>query len=210
MSGYIGYSRSVNSQIAIEDYEVPLSHINKRFLEQFLENAVFENDSGEYFRLTTEQIDELKKYPVKIWKTKAKQIGYSSYHHASKHYNVVYHYDMKSVALELLEYGYKPDFMEILQKTMRQDEQTQKRAKAIRKYGKRSILHRVQILVVKDILLKYASMFEYHNLVEQYDFDSLRHRIDRKKLTDIDYKNNLLEVLIGSVFFDMCWERDNH
>ena len=35
-SGYVGYSRSVRSQNAIEDYEVPLSFINKSLVENFL------------------------------------------------------------------------------------------------------------------------------------------------------------------------------
>lgn len=35
-SGYIGYSRSVRSQKAIEDYELPLSLINKSIIESFL------------------------------------------------------------------------------------------------------------------------------------------------------------------------------
>lgn len=87
-SGYVGYSRSVRSQKAIEDYEVPLSFINKNLVEDFL---------SEY-----DEFKSLEKVPVSLWKFVAKSTSPSSWHHTSNRYNKTNHYSLVELA-EIIE-----------------------------------------------------------------------------------------------------------
>ncbi len=82
--GYVGKSRSVRSQIAIDNAEVPLNHITK----DYILTSVTENN-----------IDEtLKNESVAMWKFVAKRHGSTSWHHVSKHYKKIDHYDLHDVA----------------------------------------------------------------------------------------------------------------
>lgn len=82
--GYIGKSRSVRSQIAIDNAEMPLNHITKAYILAFVD----END-----------IDErLKNESATMWKFVAKRHGATSWHHVSKHYNKIDHYDLYDIA----------------------------------------------------------------------------------------------------------------
>jgi len=86
-SGYEGYSRSVRSQTAIDDYEMPLSMFKKSVIEDFiLDNPDFEG---------------LKNVSVSLWKFSAKQNGSSSWHHTGKFFNETDHYDMYEAANNL-------------------------------------------------------------------------------------------------------------
>ncbi|MBC6304260.1 hypothetical protein [Listeria immobilis] len=87
--GYIGTKRSVNSQFAIEDYEVPLTHFNKDLIQAFI------NENEEY--------ESLRTATVKLWKYVAERIGSTSWHHTGSYYNETNHYSLSTVAEELLE-----------------------------------------------------------------------------------------------------------
>ncbi|WP_270996138.1 hypothetical protein [Listeria seeligeri] len=87
--GYIGTKRSVNSQFAIEDYEVPLNHFNKDLIQAFI------NENEEY--------ESLRTATVKLWKYVAERIGSTSWHHTGSYYNETNHYSLSTVAEQLLE-----------------------------------------------------------------------------------------------------------
>lgn len=91
---YINYSRSERSLQAINNFEVPLSMINRTLITDFL------NDN--YF--TEEELNHLKQARVCDWKSTAKRVGRSSWHHTSNYYNKTDHYSMQEIAEELLEY----------------------------------------------------------------------------------------------------------
>ena len=88
--GYVGYQRSVRSQVAIESFEMPLSMIKKDVIQEFIR----QND----------EYESLKKISVTIWKYVAKQIGSDSWHHTSSYYNKTDHYSLFSIADYLLEH----------------------------------------------------------------------------------------------------------
>lgn len=88
--GYVGYQRSVRSQVAIESFEMPLSMIKKDVIQDFIR----QNDDYE----------SLKNLPVLLWKYVAKQIGSDSWHHTSSYYNKTDHYSLFSIADYLLEH----------------------------------------------------------------------------------------------------------
>lgn len=95
-SGYIGYSRSVRSQKAIEDYELPLSLINKSIIESFL------NEYEEEF--PKNELSFLQKLTVKKWNFIAKEhTERSSWHHTSNYFNKTNHYDLLTVAKKAIE-----------------------------------------------------------------------------------------------------------
>lgn len=90
--GYIGYSRSVRSQIAINDFEVPKSLITKTLITNFLEAVDFEKN----------EVSVLKTVPVSDWKETTNHIAASSWHHTSNYYNKTNHYSLEAVAEALL------------------------------------------------------------------------------------------------------------
>ncbi|MBK1997154.1 hypothetical protein JI640_14700 [Listeria ivanovii subsp. londoniensis] len=87
--GYVGMKRSVNSQFAIEDYEVPLTHFNKELIQDFIDQ--------------NEEYEALRTRTVKFWKYVAERIGSTSWHHTGSYYNETDHYSLSSVAEELLQ-----------------------------------------------------------------------------------------------------------
>ncbi|WP_207578242.1 hypothetical protein [Listeria seeligeri] len=91
--GYIGTKRSVRSQYAIEDYEVPLNHFNKDLIQSFID----ENEEFETLRLKT----------VKLWKFVAGKIGSTSWHHTGTYFNETDHYSLFAIAEELVQNGTK-------------------------------------------------------------------------------------------------------
>ena len=95
-SGYVGKSRSVNSQRAIESYEVPMNTITRTTIDNFLN----ENTSG----LNEVDKDFLRKLPCTVWKFCASEkVGSSSYHHTGRHYNKTNHYDIYLIMEYLIE-----------------------------------------------------------------------------------------------------------
>lgn len=92
--GYIGFSRSENSQSSIDNYEIPLSMFKKETIKKFLEDNKSEFSEDKYIFLNS--------VTIKKWKYVAKNIGSSSWHHTSKFYNKTNHYDLKEVANELI------------------------------------------------------------------------------------------------------------
>lgn len=95
--GYIGQSRSENSSNAIENFELPLSMINKGVLSDFEDELTYGSDGYE--------IDsKVFNLPLSIWKFGANKVGYSSWHHTGKYFNRTYHYDLYMVAEYLTEH----------------------------------------------------------------------------------------------------------
>src|SRR5699024_3416250 len=78
--GYVGYSRSVRSQRAIESFEMPLSFIKKAVIMDFLEEH--KEEYGE------SDLTFLKKLAVTKWKFIAIELtASSSWHHTSSYFN---------------------------------------------------------------------------------------------------------------------------
>lgn len=95
-SGYVGYSRSIRSQAAIEDYELPLSLINKSVIESFL------NEHKEDY--SENELLFLQKLAVIKWKFIAKEYARrSSWHHTGSHFNKTDHYDLLTVASKAID-----------------------------------------------------------------------------------------------------------
>lgn len=95
-SGYVGYSRSLRSQSAIESYEMPLSMIKKTEIENFLSDYEEEFNENDF--------KFLEKLSVAKWKYVAKEhTGISSWHHTSSYFNETNHYDLLSVAEKAIE-----------------------------------------------------------------------------------------------------------
>lgn len=98
-SGYVGFSRSVRSERAISDFEVPLSMIKKDLLHEFLRC----NDG---VGLEEEDISLLEKISVSRWKAIAKEVvGASSWHHTGKLFKETDHYSLDLVAEKMIELG---------------------------------------------------------------------------------------------------------
>ena len=99
--GYIGNSRSVRSQEAINNYEVPISMINKSLVQEYLED-----NPDEFSPL---QIEKLRTYSIAKWRYVAKiRVFPSSWHHTSKMYNKTDHYCLETIAKYMLDH---PDFV---------------------------------------------------------------------------------------------------
>lgn len=97
MAGYIGYSRSVNSQESIDSFETPISLISRILIDDFLS----ENDGN----FTEEEIAILEKTAVVKWKFVASEcIRPFSWHHTSKFYNETDHYSLYRIAVYILEH----------------------------------------------------------------------------------------------------------
>lgn len=94
--GYIGYSLSANAQDSINNYELPVSRICKSIIQDFLKNTV---------DFTQNEIEQLKKFKIKDWKQATGRIVASSWHHFSKAYNKIDCYNLKDIALNLLDEG---------------------------------------------------------------------------------------------------------
>lgn len=95
-SGYVGASRSIRSQEAIDSFEVPVSMINKSLIEDFL------NESKEDFSKV--DLNYLEKVSVSKWKYIAKErVSASSWHHTSSYFNETNHYDLNTIAEKILE-----------------------------------------------------------------------------------------------------------
>jgi len=84
-NGYVCASRSVRSAEAIENFEVPMSMVNRDLINAFLHSS--EAD---------EPIEFAEKLPVTIWKYALKRAGASSWHHTSSFYNKADHYDLQN------------------------------------------------------------------------------------------------------------------
>lgn len=95
-SGYVGISRSVRSQEAIESYEVPISMINKTLVYDFL------NDYEESF--DKEDLDYLRTVSVGKWKYVARECtSPTSWHHTGSYFNRTNHYDLCDIATKILK-----------------------------------------------------------------------------------------------------------
>ena len=82
--GYIGWQRSVRSEHAVENYEVPLSWIKKDIINQAL------NVAQQRYSLSDKQVSALKSAPVYVWKEQKP----TSWHHTGKFFEKTYHYNL--------------------------------------------------------------------------------------------------------------------
>ena len=80
-TGYAGYSRSVRSLMAIENYIVPLSQINKSLIEELGNELNYD--------LSKIKVAQFKKY-VEINASR-------EWHHTSTYFNKTDHYDLGSI-----------------------------------------------------------------------------------------------------------------
>ena len=98
--GYVGYSRSRRSAEAIQNFEVPLSHITKKLIRRFLKERKAELLED----YSSDAVERLETIPVEVWKFVAdKIVGPSSWHHTSSWLNETWHYDLMSVAMTIAE-----------------------------------------------------------------------------------------------------------
>lgn len=93
-SGYVGASRSVRSAYAIDNYEVPITMINRNLIDKFLKENQEEliND-----------LEILKPLSIAKWKYVCRTMPATSWHHTSKHFNKTSHYDLNEVAEEIIK-----------------------------------------------------------------------------------------------------------
>jgi hypothetical protein len=121
-SGYVGSSRSVRSQVAINYYEVPISMINKALIEKFLK------ENAEDFSI--ENLDYLKNVAIYKWKYVAKAKIYpTSWHHTSAYFNKTDHYELKAIAEKLVE------IKDTLDQEYQAHQESQKKEASNIKYG---------------------------------------------------------------------------
>ena len=100
--GYVGAKRSVRSQEAINNYEVPISMINKALIEEFLHKYKEE--------FLEEGIKTLKNTSISKWKYVASEkVPASSWHHTSSYFNETNHYELLDVANKILDMGKELD-----------------------------------------------------------------------------------------------------
>ena len=91
-SGYIGYSRSVRSQEALDQFEIPLSHFNRKLINDFLINL---EDDDVSFELSNENRSFLESFSVSNWKYIAKHYDLAtSWHHTGKYFQETEHYSL--------------------------------------------------------------------------------------------------------------------
>lgn len=180
-SGYVGASRSVRSEQAIEDYEVPMSFINKDLINDF----VSEN----------EEYEDLEKLPVYLWKFGAESVGASSWHHTGKYFNETDHYSLYKIA-SFLKYS----DLKAVKLAYKQTQADKKQAKQDAKNGFKYI--------VIDIKMFGGTRRHPHYLGTErkagirigdwaYDLDGDRHNVYARKtdsFTDFDSYKDLVKV----------------
>lgn len=102
---YVGYSRSTRSSIDIDNYEMPLSMINKDVITSFL-SRYNDKDFNYYFSINDkEEINKIRKLSVAVWKFICKENGRSSWHHTSSYFNKTDHYSLDSALEYISENG---------------------------------------------------------------------------------------------------------
>lgn len=123
-SGYVGSSRSIRSNQAIDNYEVPLNMINKSLVKNFLK----ENNGN----FTNEELEYLQHLSIAKWKYTATQKTHStSWHHTSSYFNKTNHYDLADIADTILEIKdtLDNDYKEYLSTLKKEKEETKQNFK---------------------------------------------------------------------------------
>ena len=91
-SGYIGHSRSVRSSEALDQFEIPLSHFNRKHINDFLIEL---EDDDVSFDLSDENRKFLERLSVSNWKYIAKHYDLAtSWHHTGKYFQETDHYSL--------------------------------------------------------------------------------------------------------------------
>ncbi|CAM4050482.1 hypothetical protein [Catellicoccus marimammalium] len=116
-SGYVGSSRSVRSAEAIEEFEMPLSMIDKATIHDFIDE--FEEDED------YKGLDQLRDLSVTLWKYACKRAGNTSWHHTGKYFNRTNHYSLPYTAEWLLDYG-----VDRLKEDYKEDKEEERKEKA--------------------------------------------------------------------------------
>lgn len=144
-SGYVGARRSVRSQEAVASYEIPISMINKKIIEDFLTD----NES----EFSDEELQFLKKLSVAKWKYIMKTSAASSWHHTSSFFNKTNHYNLIEISKTILESKeiINDDYKEFLKRNMSSEVELKK--KADKKQSKNEIND-------KKLLFKYQKKYK--------------------------------------------------
>ena len=96
--GYIRCKRSTGSCYAISIFIVPLRLINKKTIENFLEDYRINK-----YNASERDIEKLEKVKVAQWKYAAKKCGTNIWHHTGKDFRKTYHYDLYRAAEYILK-----------------------------------------------------------------------------------------------------------
>ena len=96
-SGYHGMSRSVRSHEAIQDFEMPLSLIDRSSVDDYIKKS--------HGLFTDVEIDMLREAPVSVWKYVAKMTTPTSWHHTGSKFAETNHYSLDTVADEIIDKG---------------------------------------------------------------------------------------------------------
>ncbi|WMZ54928.1 hypothetical protein [Staphylococcus pseudintermedius] len=99
---------------AIEDFEIPISLINKNIINKFL--------NVNPFAYTDDELNRLLSIPLNRWKFVAEEcIRPSSWHHTGKLYRATNHYSLNDIAQYLLENNYEQAYQEYKSKKNNDD-----------------------------------------------------------------------------------------
>lgn len=120
-SGYVGASRSFRSQEAVASYEIPISMINKKIIEDF-----FTDNESEF---SEEELQFLKKLSIAKWKYIMKTSAASSWHHTSSFFNKTNHYNLIEISKTILESKetINDDYKEFLKRNTSSEAELKKR-----------------------------------------------------------------------------------
>lgn len=178
-NGYVGSKRSVNSQYAIDNYELPLSKYTKENWLSFI-NEYYKDDNL------------LKSFSMDIIKFVAKEeIQASSWHHTSSFYNKTNHYDMNLVAEYIKENddSIKEQYKKYL------DKETNQKEKNIAEWS----------LVVFEYKI-FGGSARYRKLIDEkkdigiligswiYDIENKKHKANANKINYIEVYDDFSEL----------------
>lgn len=123
-SGYKGNSRSIRSQAAIDNFEMPIAQITADKISSFLKLYADDFKPGE--------LEILRPLTAAKWKFAANRMPASSWHHTSAKFNCTNHYSLLSVAEKILSYD---DFNAFYDKEKAAEKAKKEAAKMNYSYG---------------------------------------------------------------------------
>lgn len=96
-SGYHGMSRSVRSHEAIQEFEMPLSMIDRQAVDNYIKKS--------HSLFTEAEIEMLREAPVSVWRYVAKTTTPTSWHHTGSKFAETNHYSLDVIADEIIDRG---------------------------------------------------------------------------------------------------------
>jgi hypothetical protein len=115
-SGYHGMSRSVRSHEAIQEFEMPLSLINRQAVDNYIKKS--------RTLFTEAEIEMLREAPVSVWRYVAKTTTPTSWHHTGSKFAETNHYSLDLVADAIIDRG-----LASIRRWMRDDKESKERIK---------------------------------------------------------------------------------